>query len=218
MVEGGDLIALSAGSLTGRTVVMQASAFARARSRAVVFLGAYHADHPLLLGARREELGAALGVRGQRALDDLVHALAARGAIRVDGATVALPDFAIELSPEDRARAAAFLAAARAEPYSPPAPSGFGVGEAVLGALAVLGEVVRVSDQIAYPAEVFAAIRDGVTDWLDREGSITMAEYRDRFGTSRKYAQATLEHLDDLRVTRRKGDVRVRYRGHGAAG
>ena len=77
------------------------------------------------------------------------------------------------------------------------------------------GEIVRVADQIAYPVEVFDAIRDGVVAWLDREGSITMAEYRDRFGTSRKYAQPTLEHLDELRVTRRKGDVRVRFRGAG---
>jgi selenocysteine-specific elongation factor len=29
------------------------------------------------------------------------------------------------------------------------------------------------------------------------------------FGTSRKYAQALLEHLDDRRVTRRVGDARV---------
>ncbi|HEV2127548.1 MAG TPA: SelB C-terminal domain-containing protein, partial [Thermomicrobiales bacterium] len=41
--------------------------------------------------------------------------------------------------------------------------------------------------------------------------------YRDLFSTSRKYAQPTLEYLDEQRVTRRKGDVRVRFRGPGAA-
>jgi selenocysteine-specific elongation factor len=217
MVGRGELVALSAGDLSARAAVMQAFAFDRARTRASAFLTSYHAAHPLLPGARRDELGATLGIRSQRSLDDLVHALAGRGAIRVDGAIVALPDFSIQLTEEERRRADAFLAAARAEPYSPPPPAEFDIDDALLGALAVTGQVVRVSDQIAYPAEVFDAIRDGVLAWIEREGAITLAEYRDRFDTSRKYAQPTLEHLDELRVTRRKGDARVRFRGSGGA-
>jgi selenocysteine-specific elongation factor len=33
------------------------------------------------------------------------------------------------------------------------------------------------------------------------------------FATSRKYAQALLEHLDDQRITRRVGDERVLRKG-----
>jgi selenocysteine-specific elongation factor len=40
-------------------------------------------------------------------------------------------------------------------------------------------------------------------------GSISLAEVRDLFGTSRKYAQALLEHLDALKLTRRAGDLRT---------
>jgi selenocysteine-specific elongation factor len=40
-------------------------------------------------------------------------------------------------------------------------------------------------------------------------GSVTLAEVRDMFGTSRKYAQALLEHMDAERITRRIGDARV---------
>jgi selenocysteine-specific elongation factor len=36
-----------------------------------------------------------------------------------------------------------------------------------------------------------------------------VAQVRDMFGTSRKYALALMEHLDDRRVTRRVGDERV---------
>ena len=39
--------------------------------------------------------------------------------------------------------------------------------------------------------------------------SITLAGVRDEFGTSRKYAQAYLEHLDGEHVTLRRGDERV---------
>jgi selenocysteine-specific elongation factor len=44
-------------------------------------------------------------------------------------------------------------------------------------------------------------------------GSITLAQLRDELGTSRKFAQALLEHLDSERVTIRRGDEHVLRRG-----
>jgi len=38
---------------------------------------------------------------------------------------------------------------------------------------------------------------------------VTLAQVRDLLGTSRKYAQALLEHMDEERITRRVGDERV---------
>ena len=40
-------------------------------------------------------------------------------------------------------------------------------------------------------------------------GAITLAQARDALGTSRKYAQALLEHLDSERVFIRRGDAHV---------
>ena len=48
-----------------------------------------------------------------------------------------------------------------------------------------------------------------VTDHIRREGEIAISQVRDMFNASRKYALALMEHLDDRRVTRRVGDVRV---------
>ena len=45
---------------------------------------------------------------------------------------------------------------------------------------------------------------------IERDGSVSAGQLRDRFNTSRKYAIALLEALDEMRVTRREGDVRVR--------
>ena len=61
-----------------------------------------------------------------------------------------------------------------------------------------------------------ATIERTVGELIDRDGSLTLADFRDHFGTSRKYAQATLEYLDQRRVTRRVGDERVRFAGAGA--
>ena len=45
--------------------------------------------------------------------------------------------------------------------------------------------------------------------YIDEHGSITVAQARDRFGTSRRYVLALLEHLDSIGFTRREGDERV---------
>jgi selenocysteine-specific elongation factor len=43
---------------------------------------------------------------------------------------------------------------------------------------------------------------------IQQNGQITLAEARDMLGTTRKYAQALLEHLDSIGVTLRAGDAR----------
>ena len=40
-------------------------------------------------------------------------------------------------------------------------------------------------------------------------GSVTVAQLRDKMGASRRPVLALLEHLDSQRVTRRVGDARV---------
>ena len=70
------------------------------------------------------------------------------------------------------------------------------------------GRVVTAGD-ITFGAAAYAEMVERVTEHLRSEGTITLAQVRDMFGTSRKYAQALLEHLDQERVTRRVGDERV---------
>jgi selenocysteine-specific elongation factor len=48
-----------------------------------------------------------------------------------------------------------------------------------------------------------------VVAFLQQNGRITVAQVRDLFDTSRKYALALVGYLDDQRITRRVGDERV---------
>ena len=57
-------------------------------------------------------------------------------------------------------------------------------------------------------------MRATVKDVIAADGAITLARLRDELHTSRKFAQALLEHLDAERVTRRlPDDSRVLRRG-----
>ena len=57
--------------------------------------------------------------------------------------------------------------------------------------------------------DALAAVRDRVVALIERDGEVTIATLRDALGTSRKYAQAYLEHFDATHVTLRRGDAHV---------
>ena len=52
-------------------------------------------------------------------------------------------------------------------------------------------------------------VEDRVIAIIEHEGEITLARLRDELDTSRKYAQAYLEHFDGAKLTLRRGDARV---------
>jgi selenocysteine-specific elongation factor len=77
---------------------------------------------------------------------------------------------------------------------------------------------VRVGPNLHFAAEPLAELSARVVAICERDGQATIAGVRDELGTSRKYAQALLEHLDAEKVTRRVGDAHALRRRGGAAG
>ena len=76
-------------------------------------------------------------------------------------------------------------------------------------ALESAGQAVRVGRNLHFHPEPLAELEARVVALAERENGATIARVRDDLGTSRKYAQALLEHLDRTRVTRRVGDAHV---------
>jgi selenocysteine-specific elongation factor len=76
------------------------------------------------------------------------------------------------------------------------------------------GAVVRVGANLHFHREALARLIERVTAICERDGQATVAGVRDELGSSRRYAQALLEHLDAQRITRREGDSHLlRRRG-----
>ena len=65
---------------------------------------------------------------------------------------------------------------------------------------------MRVGRTLWAHPDALAAVHDRVVSIVEHEGSITLARLRDELGTSRKFAQAHLEHLDAEHVTVRRPD------------
>ena len=100
-----------------------------------------------------------------------------------------------------------FLAAAAAHPFAPPAPDGVDRGE--LRLLVQQGRLVE-SRGIHFAATALAAAARVMAGLLAaRPEGVTVAEARDAWATTRKFALALLARLDGTGVTRRRGDLRI---------
>jgi selenocysteine-specific elongation factor len=193
----------------GAIVVLSADAAALATA----FLADYHAANPLKRGMPREELRARLGLT-PRLFEEFVAWLAARGMLVAErsdaGPTLRLPEHTVALPPARRAAADRLLAALAREPFSPPDPATFGVGPETLAVLVDEGSVVRVAEGVVFGRNAYDRMVAQTLALIDAHGSVTLAQFRDAVGTTRKYAQAVLEYLDARRITRRVGDARTR--------
>ena len=97
----------------------------------------------------------------------------------------------------------------------PPIDSELDAGD--LAALRDAGRAVRVSKSLHYHVDSLADIRARLVALAKQNGgAVTLAQLRDELDTSRKFAQALLEHFDSDKVTIRRGDEHVlRRRGLG---
>ena len=68
---------------------------------------------------------------------------------------------------------------------------------------------MRTGAGVVFERAAYDALAARVVQRLRERGAATVADVRDLLGTSRKYALALLEHLDDEKVTRRQGDART---------
>lgn len=177
-------------------------------------VASHHERYPLRRGMPVEELRR-IGTNPEL-VDVAIATFAAEGLLVREQATVRLPEFRVTFTPIQQAAIDRFLVALHDRPYAPPPPATFGLTDEQVIALEQMGHVVRVSPEIVLSPAAVTGLVEGTLATIDREGSISLAQFRDQFQTTRKYAQVILEYLDRKRITRRDGDVRFRFTAPGA--
>ncbi|HEX4364334.1 MAG TPA: selenocysteine-specific translation elongation factor [Solirubrobacteraceae bacterium] len=100
---------------------------------------------------------------------------------------------------------AARLLAAGHEPLS---RAELSADAAHLPTLIQAGIAVRIGRDLYAHRDALAVVAERVSAIIADEGAVTLARLRDELATSRKYAEALLEHLDQARYTKRLPDDR----------
>ena len=213
LVERGAVIALDgAGPLTPGTLLISAQGWDRVATTATADLGAYHRQRHLRRGMPREELRTRLNLDA-RGFARVERELLARGTVAGDGPFMRLPDYRVVLSTDDEALTERLGTALTGAGASPPSRAELrqqhGASDELMEALTDDGSLVAVGTDLVYLRGTYEDIVAQIERLIRESGPATVAQVRDALDTSRKYALALLEHLDERRVTRRIGDERV---------
>ncbi len=173
-------------------------------------------ERPWLMGLTSLALAQALGLP-EAVLVRVLAGFVECGRLAYRSGYYSTPDFAPQLNPEQQDF---FDAAFAREPETPPAPlpvaelrariksSSVPELRQAFETLVASGALSKVGDFVYLGSHV-SAIRAQLESALQRQQTLTVAQFRDLTGTSRKYAVPLLEFFDATGVTLRTGDLRV---------
>ena len=204
------LISLNDDKFLAQQRLMTMDTWQSINNRLLSLLKAFHQANPLKLGMPRETVKVKMDLPA--GLFDLIaQKLAAEENLNLSGTTMALGSHTITLTQDQETATQVFLKRCGLHPYSPPGykEGQEQLGEDLLQALIITNRLVFLSDGIIYTPEAYQSMVKMVKERLHQNGTITLAEVRDQFQTSRKYVLALLEHLDAIGLTVRQGDIRV---------
>ncbi|HEX9015857.1 MAG TPA: selenocysteine-specific translation elongation factor [Chloroflexota bacterium] len=199
-------------ALNSQSLVMSSSAWAALRERIENMLRSHHREYPFRRGMPREEGRSRCGLDA-RGFSRVEARLLSEGAIEEYGPLMAIAGHVVSFSVEVQQKTEALLASLRDAGASPPGTSEllnrYGLDNEVLAALLDQGSLVEIAPDIVLEKSAYEDTVARIVEAVKQHGSITVAAVRDLFGTSRKYALALMEHLDEKKITRRVGDERV---------
>ena len=192
------------------------AAFAQFAARVLSELEILHEAQPWAMGATSLILARTLGV-AEPLLLRLLMALADEGRIALRQGYYSTTEHQPKLSSEQRAFFEVHVPFDAATPYLPVTLDGVtaqvrqspipGLARAFETLLA-RGVLVKVGDALYRGTQIERA-HEQVDAFITQSGKMTMAEFRDLLGTSRKYAVPLLEWFDARGITVRSGDYRM---------
>jgi selenocysteine-specific elongation factor len=188
---------------------VHADAFSVFRRAITKRLEDFHRKNPLKHGMPKEELRAQLRIP-PRTFNSLVASL---DEVVGEKDLVRLKAFTAALSDADKAKVLDVLEKAG---FQPPTKAELAATlkmnekqvEDILKLMHREGSAVRINDALYLSSPVYERMMELLKEFFRKKAEMTVSEFRDLLGTTRKYALPLLEYMDSNRITLRVGDVR----------
>lgn len=209
MLERGEVIGLGNSRDIRKITLISPAYWQTLYQDSLEILTDFHQTNPYKAGMPREELRTELNL-SQVLFDQVLDKMAEDLSLIQKGSLVWATPHHVVLTPADQVKVAPILAEFLANQFSPPDINQLQaqIGTNLLEGLLSSQTLVAVSDQVVFTPEALLAMREWVQDTIRANGELSLAQFRDQFSTSRKYAAAVLEYFDSIGFTYRKGDVR----------
>jgi len=190
--------------------VVSSAGWATLLSRLTGEIAEFHRAQPLRQGMPREALKSRLKLE-TRLFNEAIARAGTQGDLVEDENIIRLPEHSVQFSPEQQEAINRLLRDFQRTPYITPSykDSVAATSEDVVLALIESDQLVRLSADVLLLRETYDEMVAWVKTYVSEHSSVNVAQVRDAFNTSRKYALALLEYLDDQRITKRVGDERV---------
>lgn len=181
-------------------------------------LDGYHKQNPLHEGMKIAEMRQKLLPKMDILPADAILALlAAEGKIRRVADRYALEGFAVQLTKRQSSIRSRMLkiygdcgleGPSQEELFSQFQPKEKEDCKQVLESLVSGGHLYLPAPGQIYGEKTFLSACGKVIEWFESHETLTLAEFRDLLGTSRKHALAILEYLDKNKMLKKEGDIR----------
>jgi selenocysteine-specific elongation factor len=203
ILEGG-VVSISSDALAAAQPIWETT-----QEKMVELVSGYHKQFPYRRGIPREELKSKLKLAA-RVFNAVTAYCVSQNIIMEAGSSLAMPGHTIQFNGQDQDKIHALMRAFEQNPFGPPGVKECvgAVGEEIFRALLESNELTSVSSDVVFRKKDYDELKRIIRGLLTEKGKITLAEVRDTLGTTRKYVQALLEHLDSTGFTIRDGDFR----------
>jgi selenocysteine-specific elongation factor len=201
--------------IDGKGVVFHRNVISSLKEKIVHVLKVFHKENPLKMGIEEAHLKILLGKDTHPSLITVsLSALKNERVIKCIDNKLSLMGFQIEVSGQDKSTADRLEEFFKKGGGTPPsleeARAKFGVsGSTIIPMLVEQKRLVEVGNSLYFHATVLNTVKGIIKEYVDKHGSISVAEFRDLTKTSRKFAIPLLEYFDAIHFTKRRGDVRI---------
>jgi len=170
------------------------------------------AKHPHVRGLTLDQV-VALSTFPSDTLATVVQIMVQQGILVRDGDSITLAGRDMTLKGDVKDAFEKIMAKLEADPYAPPAlrelASGDKSSKQAIKYILDIGEGHKCGSDFIFLATAWRETVQFIREHIAREGSMKVADLRERFGYTRKFVIPILEETDHLGLTRRQGDVRV---------
>lgn len=199
--------------ITGDAVVLEI--FLKDSEKEILqILENFHVNHPATSGMEPETLRQKLSSSLSTALfKELINKLQAGGSVETEGELIRIRGRGITLTEKEMAMRSEMMALLSEKGYQT-ASEAVLTGDdrkkrACLQALVREGAVVQLSRDNFIPSPMLHEAKELMIDHLEKNGTITVIEFKNRLKTGRKGAILMLEYFDNIHLTVRRGEERV---------
>jgi len=193
--------------------LIHSKAYEKFRDDLISMLDAFHKDNPLRPGMTREELRSVYRGVDQKIFEHLIGQI---DELVVERQIVRLKSFKIRLGEDKQAIKGRILRLLEKTAFQPLNRDEIAKEIRVspretaelLKIMASEKTIIRINDTIYISADKHEIMLNRLRDFFSAKSELTVGEFRDMLGTSRKYALPFLEYLDSSKITLRVGEVR----------